>query len=597
VKSSTRPWSKNSSFPEGFLDCDVGFTRRVQVLMRYVFSEEHQKLKPFDIEDSKGLGHLIKESGLATLLKKASIFDLLQIAYPMYMAGDFPIIRPHLIKAKSKWELDPDDHGFSDFMIMSAKRIALEQNIIKADVTYDLEKIKTVNWSEVFNDQGYRAVFNLNVDNLRGPLDALTMALPGIIGIKQGQIRPWDLEGIKINWSQTNAKGERINSINYIKLLTQAIVRDAGCVSDSNDVDISKIKQIKNWRERFDKEFSGALSNSGYSVYEAFELTYPHLCGLTKNKIRKSDFKTSWKENNGKLRFQIQFAEALYEFLECLKGKQLIDNHQARLNTKGEPSKNIIKISKKDMHKIKTFLLNKKIHWDMWFSFKGLSGALKAVAGGKIHKAFQLLFGKPNKSTGCYGKTDIKPDWVLYTDSAYAESSVDATKTLESGLDNSLLLDRSAYWKSEFRNFDLLKTELFKYHKQIRQGVTPDNLLKQLCSILEYCDDLDSKSYLEFLLEQKDSSGKYAFGEKALGVLLNMIDKVLLGKTALQRPTTLSVKSFINDLESWRHNSRSFRSIILDAVKYDRESLKRVTPIGVLNEIIGNLYKLSNITK
>jgi hypothetical protein len=700
VKSSTRPLSQTSSFPEGFLDCDERFTRRVQVLMRYVFSEEHQKLGPFDMEGSISLGSMIKDSGLATLLKKATIFDLLQIAYPMYMAGDFPIIRPHLISANSKWALDSDG-GIPDLMIMSAKRIALEQNIIKADGTYDLEKIKKVNWSKVFNNQGYRAVFNLNVDNLRGPLDALTMALPGIIGIKQGQIRPWDLEGININWSLTNAQGERINSINYIKLLTQAIVRDTGCVSDSSDVNIFKIKQIKNWRERFDKEFNGALYNSDYSVYEAFKLTYPDLCGQTENTIRQSDFKTSWENNDGAARFKVQFAEALYEFLECLKNHGDITDHQARLNTtkdlptgslededldnlrsltplteqevqelnpqkvkylifpdsvkkylhnieedfyltsesfknisdaqkqalktklKGhvilafqtkflkrfpqlslrtlelndftnnDPHKKIITISAKDVQKIKTFLLNNNILWDIWFSFKGLSGGLKAVADGSVDKAFQLLFGKLNKTTGCYGKTDIKPEMVLHTNSAHAASSADATRTLEAHEDNHFQLEQLAFWKREFRNFDIFKADLQQYHNQVRQGVTPDNLLKQLCSILGSCNDLDSKSYLEFLLEQKDLSGKYAFSEKALGVLLNMIDKVLLDRTGLTESTTVSVKSFINDLESWRNTNRSFRSIILDAVKYDRESLNRVTPIGVLNQIIGNLYNLS----
>ena len=668
--------------------------------MRYVFSEEHNQLKPFDIEDSISLASMIKDSGLATLLKKASIFDLLQIAYPMYMAGDFPIIRPHLISANSKWALDSDD-GIPELMIMSAKRIALEQDIIKADGNYDLEKIKKVKWSEVFNNQGYRAVFNLNLDNLRGPLDALTLALPAIIGIKQGQIRPWDLEGIKINWSQTNAQGERINSLKYIKLLTQAILRDAGCIDDQGKVNIFKIKQIKNWRERFDKEFDGALYNSGYSVYEAFQLTYPDLCGQTENKIRQSDFKTSWENNDGAARFKVQFAEALYEFLECLKNNGKIVDHQASLNTtkdlptvnlqdedlealrsltplteqdvqgftptrvkylifpesykrnlyniqdhfyltsesfkdiseaqkqdlkiklKGkamlafqakflkkyprlmnyslelndfandDPHKKIITISAKDVQKIKNFLLNNNILWDRWFDFKGLSGGFKAVAGGNVDKAFQLLFGKLNKTTGCYGKTDIKPEMVLNTNSAHAASSADGTRTLEVFEENYFQLEQLAYWKKEFRKIDLLKVKLNEYHKKVRQGVTPENLLKQLCSILASRQEADSKSYLEFLLEQKDLSGKYVFSEKALGVLLNIIDKVLLDITGLKESTTVSVKSFINDLESWRNTNRSFRSIILDAIKYDRESLNRVTPIGVLNQIIGNLYNLS----
>jgi hypothetical protein len=700
VRSDTRPQSTNSSFPKGFLDCDEGFTKRVQVLMRYVFSEEHNQLKPFDIEDSISLASMIDDSGLATLLKKAPIFHLVQIAYPMYMAGDFPIIRPHLISANSKWALDSDD-GIPELMIMSAKRIALEQDIVKANGNYDLEKIKKVKWSEVFNNQGYRAVFNLNLDNLRGPLDALTLALPAIIGIKQGQIRPWDLEGIKINWSQTNAQGERINSLKYIKLLTQAIVRDAGCIDDQGKVNIFNIKQIKNWRERFDKEFDGALSNSGYSVYEAFQLTYPDLCGQTENTIRHSDFKTSWENNDGEARFKIQFAEALYEFLVCLKNNGEIADHQASLNTtkdlptvnlqdedlealrsltplseqdvqgftptrvkylifpesykrnlyniqdhfyltsesfkdiseaqkqalkiklKGkamlafqakflkkypqlmnyslgfndftndDPHKKIITISAKDVQKIKTFLLNNNILWDIWFSFKGLSGGFKAVAGGSVDKAFQLLFGKLNKTTGCYGKTDINPKLVLNNNSAHAASSADATRTLEAFEDNYFRLQQMAYWKKEFRKIDLLKAKLNEYHEASRQGVTPENLLKQLCSILASRQEADSKSYLEFLLEQKDLSGKYDFSEKALGVLLNMIDKVLLDRTGLKESTTVSVKSFINDLESWRNTNRSFRSIILDAVKYDRESLNRVTPIGVLNQIIGNLYNLS----
>ncbi len=337
TRSQTRPEAEGKKFPQGFLELDDAFPEKVKTLVRFILAEEHACKTARDLEGSNGsLTPKLIQSGLATFAKTATVFDLLNMAYPGYLDGDYPYIRAHMLECGGKWDTDANNLA-SYFMVLSARRIFLEQEGLIKDGHYDRKKILSTDWGKVFNSSPLRSAYNKKLDNLTGPLDSLELAVPTIVGIEEGKIKPWEFKQL-IQWSKLDSLGRASIAEKYIKLLTKCVVQQARCLKASGGLDVAKIKRERFWRNKFEEEYNGAIHNSGFSVWEAFKLTYPDSCGSRKEQLNESDFmaEAKWSNKAGVEKFKIKFAKVLYELLQCLKQTGCIITNGAIFNPEKE---------------------------------------------------------------------------------------------------------------------------------------------------------------------------------------------------------------------------------------------------------------------
>lgn len=671
---------------------DDEFPEKVKTLLRFILAEEHGCKTAKDLEGTDGsLTPRLIKSGLASLIKTASVFDLLNMAYPGYLDGDYPKIRAHMIECGNKWK--PDGDLPSEFMILSARRIFLEQEGVIKNSLYNREKILSTNWAEVFNQSPLRSVYNQGLADLTGPLNSLELAIPSVIGIRDGQIKPWDFKKL-IQWSKRDRSCRPAIAEKYIKLLTQYIVRQAGCLDERDQPVIKKIKREKGWRSKFDQECLGALDHSGFTTWQAFQLTYPDLCGTQNHQLRESDFTISgnWTNETSVERFRRELAEIIYQLLQRLKESSTIQEYSAIFNPNQEFTKlippqekysslkelrplNIAQIKKtdfpnitffvipkdesdeslgkisftadrlsglsdevkgklsklkllafdsmalqdrrdlnpyklsysdlknpksmrpliidaRDMQQIKAFLLNHRILWDVVFAARSFLTAIKNVAGHSVGKAFEILLGEINPSSGCYGNTDIRPDMIMNAKTAVAKRMINSTQSLENFTLQNWSTWKEANYLEAFKK--KLLPELIKFTKEKLRGVRLTKLLKSYKKIFKKKDDSRSSPLARILETRDEVTGREIFTERKLGVFLRLIQNVILDSTNLPKQVIPVMKRYIGDLYArGRRGQKSVGRIFLDALKFDPEAISRPTPLGVLNKLIGDFSSLA----
>ena len=261
-----------------------------------------------------------------------------------------------------------------------------------------------MDWGPIINDpkNGLRGAMAEGT-YLKGALSIIRLAAPGLIGIEitKGQIPSWKFERL-ITWT-----GEE--GFETLDDLTKYLVEKKLKLFDEHGkVSAQKIKEIKNWNEQYRNENKSCLERSGIKADEALRRVYPHLFGWESNQIQPGELKVGgkWTGKQGINLFRRRFAKSIHTVFEKLKEKGIkgFEKHKVRFNPLSEPP---LFISKHDFTKLIDFYIENEINWWEHMIIFNLSGAFAELVDRNLIAIFELLFGKINRKTSCFGDTEI----------------------------------------------------------------------------------------------------------------------------------------------------------------------------------------------
>lgn len=412
VKSKTRPRAPLKSLPSGFwgINESSSFADKIRVLGRYILTEEHQIKTAADLESIQKLKDKFSTSGL-NLNSYIGLLDTLKVIYPGYLSGDCPIVRawriPNLLQIGK-----PDLESIPPIFSQALRTSFLEQNgVLDQEGSYNNEKIKSINWTEVFHKpgNGTRSIVETS-GCFKGTLSALKLAAPGLIGTNPGQIPPWQFKRIGFRWSGEEGK-------EACQLMTRYIFRAEGLLDNQNKpipIRVQKWEEQSKttWAERFKRENAQALQLSGYGDHwRAIQATFPDSIGWNRNQINPGDidFDSKWVGRTGKALFKFRFAKKLEGLFNRLKinGEKAFQQHTVKFQPNKSP---ILNITSSDMKALRIFMRSNEIKWEILLDFFGMKLPFKDHCSNNKVKLFTLLLGKIDPTTGCFGKSGLRAE-------------------------------------------------------------------------------------------------------------------------------------------------------------------------------------------
>lgn len=403
----TRKNKKNgfTALPFGFFDyTDPELHKKIEMLGRYFVVNVSGVDTVEKAEQFKNWSGCFAKNGLQLLNKIISGDELLKYLFPGYP------IRSWHVYGTNKWQGEGiNEQEVKSVLTQACKEAFLDQEgVVGEDLTINLDRVAEVDWGKVFWDKKYglRGAIG-QCQFFASALDGLELAVPGIIGNKPGQI-PRAKFKYPNKWTEGNALG-------LIDELTRYIVEDKlKLVDEEGRVSVSKIKEVPDWGTQYNDECAGCLRRAGVgTAYEALKRVYPALFGWGEDQIEPGSirFNGMWKGEEGIKLFKLRFAKSIHSVFEQLKeaGVEAFEDHEVRF----QPNlANPLYITRSDFINLKNYYIIKKISWLDHFLAFGLTAGYMDIAGG-TENAFELLLGKKNGKTSCFGNTDIPVDDVI----------------------------------------------------------------------------------------------------------------------------------------------------------------------------------------
>lgn len=360
-------------FPYGLFDRDLD--HKIRILAKHYLVDLRELQTPEDLENTDNYKDLFLEGNLKVVLESFGLVDLLKLLFPGYLEGENPLVRERYLKYPDKW----NGEGGLALIVRSLREILrYDFNAIRGNGSYDVTKLESINWGEIFNDKRYGLKSALSsCPYVRTPLEALDVACPDLIGLGEARLNPWKVRFNNM-WQVEDEDGTRLidNVTEYL------LERKLKCIGPGGAVCAEKVKGVKNWDEEFGSVASGCLQRSGLKAHEAIKRRYPHLFGYGDDQIKPWEirFKGMWNGSEGEKLFRLAFAYSLWK------------SGLGNFNTSRNPSVYSVSVSEfenwyEDGLDVRAILTR-----------NGLSGALKSVAGDSLREAVRVLFEVEDRS-------------------------------------------------------------------------------------------------------------------------------------------------------------------------------------------------------
>lgn len=569
-----------SKLPDSFLERnDRELLEKTRILTRHFLVNQKGKNTPDMVEDLLEWNASLMSRGLQTLSDYFSPASLLKIAYPGYLDGPEPIIREWILPGSSKWQ---DDRTL---LKRACKNIFYSQGVVE-DGIINRDKVFETDWGSAFRDKktGLRGVFSSS-DFLKGPFDAIRLAAPCLIGTKveEGQIPVWKFDRL-VQWSTEEGLKVLDDLTRYLVEQKLKLFED-----DGKTVSPSKIKGVKNWKKLYFEEKYLCLVSAGVDTAEAaLKRVYPKLFGwedglILPGEVVRGDM---WKGKEGKKLFRLRFAHSIYTAFERLRknGNEEFKNHGVRFNPE---SVSPITLPKRDFTRLNNLYIENDIYWWKHIMYFNLNGGFGIVANQNQVDAFELLLGKVNKETGCFGKTEISVNEVheqnptttglivdLLTESDYEPSPMQidgfSCKRGEP-ISNALEL--------------LLEPELHGEYSQKSQAFIDAYIALKIESEKE-----DQNCALEKILGEVS-----AFDNKELRTVLRTLRDSILDRTNINDESKSTLKKLIQRLIKL-HSPNTPYDVLYTAAKANRKYGMENNPLSILNSVLEHIFGVFSIS-
>ncbi len=582
-----------SKLPNYFLDeDDLNLLQKTRTLTRYFLVNQKGINAPGGIEKLSDWTSELTSCGLQTLSDYFSPVDLLKISYPGYLDGPYPIIKEWLLPSGSKWQND------KILLKRACKNIFYSQGVVENGVI-NRTKVLEADWGKVFNDpkNGLRGVF-AGSDYISGALDALRLATPSLIGtdVANSQIPPWKFAHL-VQWKTKEG-------LKILDDLTRYLVEQKLKLfeKDGEIVSAEKIKKVKDWKKQYFAERYLCLVSSGVGTAEAaLKRVYPHLFGWGEGQILPGELNTGgrWKDKDGVKLFRLRFAHSIYSTFEKLKKDGIKDfkNHGVRLNLDADPP---LVLPKHDFTKLTNFYTANNIYWWKHILYFNLGGGFNRVANQNQVKAFEVLLGKVNEDTGCFGKTEIKV------------SEVHEQNPINTALIIDLLTDLDTPYEPEQIKINGLRTREYDLgYTGIQDSClepllipdSQDDISEKTRTLYEaYAaaitplneSEIDANSALEQMLMVKCDFGgntqEYLLSDKNLRTLIRTLRTNILDNVNISSELKYTLKVFIGRLISL-HSPNTPRDVLLTAARTNRQYGMENNALSVLNFILEHIFE------
>lgn len=569
-----------SKLPDSFLERnDSKLLEKTKILTRHFLVNQKGKNTPDMAEELTEWSVSLTGAGLQTLADYFSPASLLKIAYPGYLDGPEPIIREWILPGTSKWQED------RTLLKRACKNIFYSQGVVEGGII-NRDKVLEADWGSTFRDKktGLRGVFACS-DFLKGPFDAIRLAAPCLIGTKveEGQIPVWKFDRL-VQWKTEEGLKVLDDLTRYLVEQKLKLFED-----DGKTVSPSKIKKIKNWKKLYFEEKYLCLVSAGVDTAEAaLKRVYPKLFGwedglILPGEIVRGDM---WKGKEGKKLFRLRFAHSIYTAFERLKknGNEEFKNHGVRFNPKSDV---LITLPKRDFTKLNKLYIENDIYWWKHIMYFNLTGGFGIVANQNQVDAFELLLGKVNKETKCFGKTEISVDEVHEQNPTTTGLIVD-------------LLTESDYESSpiQINGFSC------------KRGEPISNALELLLEPALHGEYLQkSQAFIDAYAALKMESGKEDYGsalEKILGevsafdnkelrTILRVLKADILDRVNINDESKLTLKKLIQRLINL-HSPNTPYDVLYTAAKINRKHGMENNPLSILNSVLEHIFSVFSIS-
>jgi hypothetical protein len=415
LKTSMNSSGSLDLLPRNFLDFNSSdICSRSQNLLRYVFSNQHGIKTIGDLENSKNLRSKISQSGLSKIVSSLDLWRILILAYPGWTLQDQPLIKYYKINSTHKWVSDFYNDNSRDYVpepvLWTTRQIFMEQDPIDSEGFFDIEKIKSIDWSKLLYSKDYKDCRNIfiSVPNVSCVHEFLIAAVPNLFGIKPGQIPVWELN-MQMSWGDKTSSNPRAHE--YIKQMVRFIVARLGLFDENQKPVLAKFRSLSSLYDLFNllKDKCLTPASSGItSDYDAFKLTYPEKTGWGPDQISPDELRGSpfWVKDDGEFKLKMIFTRRLFELFEKLKQKQ-IPGFQKRNLTYDPNSFPLLTIKKDDIKELTSWMYRNFLSWEKIFVFFGILEGYKKITSENIEKFFDIVFGSKLKS-GKYPNYDFK---------------------------------------------------------------------------------------------------------------------------------------------------------------------------------------------
>ncbi|GEM_PF-2445953 len=589
-----------TSLPNGFFNYDnPDLIERITSVGRYFTVNQMGLDNAEKVEKVTNWSAPFVKAGLQKLNKLISAPELLKLLFPGYLDGGNPPVREWVLPMPNKWQGDESDEDrIWSNAIRACKFAVIDQGI--ADPTtgvVNTEVLLEKDLGQIFYDQKYCLRGAIGVcDFLKGSLDALELAIPGIL-----KVYPRHRFKYPNKWTDETR-------FTLIDEITKFIVeKKLKLVDEHGIVNAQKVKDVSDWRKQYDDECTGGLNRSGVgNAYEALKRVYPQLFGWGVNQVQPGEIRYGgmWDGEDGERLFKLKFAKSLYVVFEMFKNRKVkgFENHGVEFFPESQKP---LKLPRKDFIALKNYYISHSIGWyDHFLSFN-LTAGFVDVAKDQAN-AFELLLGAVNPKTNCYGISHIK-----------VEDVVDRNPT-RTYLVSSLLADVSGDLEHQDINisglrrhgYDMNRTgiegtclEPYMIHRPESDVLEKTNALYQTFAatvLSSSTQDRDSREKDRYTAIEKIliATDPFILGDKKLIIsnrrlrhLLRFLSEDVIPNVTITDELKTQLIKMINSLVKLKKPANDPREILLAAAQTDRKYGDGKNPFGVLNTILENVLE------
>ena len=415
-----------------------------------------------------------------------------------------------------------------------------------------------------------------NLSNLRHLYtipETLDMAFPKCLEGNNPLIRPWKIQSTAV---RKGSKKEEI-VIRIVKHIAEYKLKIAAPIT------ADKIRAIPDWTRQINLESDGCLKRSGVkTAYEALKLTYPHLFGWGKDQIKPWEIRRDdlWTGPKGKQLFKLAFAYSLWT-----SGLGKFNPHET------QP----LKFTEQEFLTWKHKNLGPGKGWIDHFVANKLTAGYDTASGSNIVKAFEILVGKKDESTQCFGETKITVNNVTEKNSVLTPLTIRFLN--DYGEINSVT--KICFVESEKSTESTPLGAVFTAASL--KGKRRTLYLTTLAAVVPQTSN--AQTGLEKILLTKRKGGtssekNYVLDEANLCKLIRFIRDDIVDHTNLKPQIKTQLKDLLTDLNNYGQKKReSLSEIIQTNPKYYTEN----NSLNDLNDIVELLiesviiYELQNI--
>ena len=385
------------AFPDDFLNANT--KSRLGLLTKHfvldlIEKEDGEKLATArDLETHKNWHEELQKKGLGGITKLMSLIELfkLESAFGKLMKGEDPALRDWLVSLSNKWR-GPNSRETSKRA--SAWFLKYGVEVTKDDGTFDIDKMKSINWMTELDRHGLRKMVELcphtpNVIEVI-KIGALGLGLPNPIGIRKDQLPPWTIRRNGM-WSEVEINTERMLIDDVTDSVLMRIKKTKpDLFTQVGNLNPKVIREINDWHDGlFNKVAPDSLHMVGMTVPKVLSRRVPYSFGVGRNQLRSNHFRfdNMWREEEGKKRF----IEGIALDVICYGGEEGKTVGKLELDDEDIPCFVLEADEFKNWYE--KYIEANYLSFAHYLSNCGLAGGFAYASDGKLHKAAQLLFG------------------------------------------------------------------------------------------------------------------------------------------------------------------------------------------------------------